>query len=338
MRKVYFRITDSRECEFLSGDDISIPGLIKNDTTIITDENLAKIYEGELKPYRKIIIPAGEEGKSLNSLENIFCTLLKFGIEKKSLIAAFGGGSVCDITGLAASLYKRGCRAVYIPTTLLAQADAALGGKTAINFAGIKNLLGTVRQPEQIISCPRYLNSLGYDEFSNGLAEIVKTSLIADNDLFLYLLENKEKIKNRSYEHIEHITYSSALHKMRLVEADPFDRNIRQYLNFGHTFANAAEPVLKIAHGKAVSIGIIKDLEISHKLGILCEQVLRKARLLLAFFNLPVDIESISSKISANMSEDKKNFNKKLKIVLVRAPGDPLIKKITIKEYMDLLK
>ncbi|MEB3780922.1 MAG: 3-dehydroquinate synthase [Desulfurococcales archaeon] len=219
-----------------------------------------------LKVHR-IPLRGGEGVKSLEGVKHIWLSLLKTGATRDSLVIAMGGGSILDAAGFAASTYMRGCKLAYIPTTLLAQADAAIGGKNGINLEG-KNIIGTFRIPELTIIDPEVLESLPEDSYVDGLAEVVKHAVIGGKWFMELLVDNVEPILSRDTSLLEKVIYHSVSVKASIVERDPFERWDRMILNYGHTIGHALEKASNytISHGKAVSIGMSIEGLIASKL------------------------------------------------------------------------
>ncbi|MCX6153806.1 MAG: 3-dehydroquinate synthase [Candidatus Kapabacteria bacterium] len=296
-------------------EDTSIGNNDSSETNLITD----KIIE----------IPAGEDSKSFETIEYIINKFIEFGVDRSYFILGFGGGVVCDITGFAASIFHRGLRFGFIPTTLLAQVDASIGGKNGINFNNIKNVCGIIRQPEYILSDYRTLQTLEQSEFENGLSEIIKTALVADSELY-DIIEAFSDISNLQM--LEQIIFRTAMAKAKIVESDETETGLRKILNFGHTFGHAVESIAKISHGRAVGIGMIKALELSVKLNNLDPEILIRVKKLLIKFNLPYEIEIDQKPLIDKILKDKKKESDKMNFILLDKIGKARIKEISIRE------
>jgi len=231
---------------------------------IICDSNTLKFCLSELilkcpllKDAEIIELEPGEESKDLNIINNIWQTLTEYGADKKSLVINLGGGVVSDIGGFAASTFKRGIDFINIPTTLLAMADASIGGKTGINFGGIKNHIGTITQPKGVFINTGFLNTLPLDHLKNGFAEIIKIALIKDKSLFKQI---SGLTIEKSFDHPDVIKRSVQL-KNLIVKKDPQEKGLRKILNFGHTAGHALESLFlekpePLLHGEAIAIGM----------------------------------------------------------------------------------
>lgn len=279
---------------------------------ILTDENtiqhcyprLCKVFQGKFD-FQLITIPAGEEQKNINTVSRIVESLLESFVQKNTLLLAIGGGVLCDIAGFTASIYKRGIPFAYLPTTLLAMVDASIGGKTGVNYQHQKNMMGVINQPAAIFINESYLETLSEIELKNGYAESLKHALIADADLF-------EKINYKTASQIDCI-HRSANIKMKFVEADEQENNVRKALNFGHTIGHAFESYSyaiqkPISHGFAVAYGMYCEAYLSlQKSMISVNDFLLISTKILETFE-PYEIhESAIPKLISLMRNDKKN-------------------------------
>lgn len=272
-----------------------------------------------------IIIRSGENYKNLEAVEKIWNFLINNGVERKSLIINLGGGMLCDLGGFAASTIKRGIRYLNIPTTLLAMVDAAIGGKTGINFQGLKNEIGLINQPEDVFINIKFLETLDLDNILSGYGEMIKYSLIYNKD-------NWQKISNfdittRDYNKLSELILTSVNIKKHFVENDPFEKDIRRALNFGHTFGhafesfslNSNEPIL---HGKAIAWGMICETYLSFIRAGLDEKSLYDIcnYIVATFGKLVISINNYD-KYYELMTHDKKNENNKINCSLVPEIG-----------------
>ncbi|MBI5755090.1 3-dehydroquinate synthase [Candidatus Peregrinibacteria bacterium] len=244
---------------------------------IITDFNVEKLYGKKLAQIcreknitiDRIILPSGEKTKTLQTIERIAESLLKKGFDRGSMLIALGGGVIGDITGFTAACFMRGIPFIQIPTTLLAMVDASIGGKTGVNMPSGKNMIGAFYQPKQVIIDPKFLQTLSDNEYRNGLAEIVKHAVIFDAEFFNFLENNVKKILNRDLSTLNKIIIQSCKIKVKIVEKDEKEKNVRILLNYGHTFGHALEQMFhyKISHGLCVAEGmkIINKLAVEKK-------------------------------------------------------------------------
>lgn len=316
--------------------------LCKKQIFIVTDSNVFAWYRhdlwrifGDNVPIH--IIPAGETAKTFRNLTAILQAMLDSNMKRNCTIVAFGGGVVGDIAGLAASLYMRGVRFVQVPTTLLAQVDSSVGGKTAIDFGGVKNIIGTFYQPEEVIVDPRFLSTLPDREIRCGLGEIVKYSAI-NADIFRLVNENIGNLKSSDF--LEEITYCCIKHKAEVVAEDEHDLSgLRKTLNLGHTTAHALELYYrKKSHGEFVMIGIFYELYIAEKLNM-CELAYAdsiKNLITSVIKRIPAydDIENAA----ALARFDKKNNDSNISLVVPVSEGRCTELKLPADKYVQMLK
>lgn len=317
----------------------------KKRVIIITDKNVAKLHLKKLIRSLKrqkilvkyIVLPAGEKTKNVFYLNKLLEEIIKLGVDRKDTLIALGGGVVGDITGLAASILLRGINYIQIPTSLLAQVDSSVGGKTGINSKNAKNLIGTFLQPKAVIIDVLTLKTLSKRQLKCGYAEIVKYSLIDDKRFFTWLEKNGKKIiEGNSGMQVEAIK-RSCLKKAKIVQLDEKEHGIRSLLNLGHTFGHALESVSQysssLLHGEAVSIGIILAFKFSQKKKLLKEKTTKTVENHFMKIGLPTKIKDIksrpisTSKILNHMLRDKKIENKKLTLILSKGIGNCFIVK-----------
>lgn len=291
-------------------------------------------------------IDATESSKDISTVMDICAWLLSEGADRSAMLLAVGGGITTDMAGFAASIYKRGIRFAYIPTTLLAQVDAAIGGKTGVNFSGLKNMIGVIRQPEFTYECPEVLETLPYREFKGGSAEMLKTFIIEDKggnyEKAVEVLGAINASKNKALAIREHrgslleLIHAAAAVKAGVVGRDQFEKGERRKLNLGHTFAHAIENEsgYGISHGEAVAIGMVMAAELSDRLGLTDGQMEEKLRKDLSKCGLPVDCPCEKSRLAAAMEKDKKAENGIMHFVLMKAIGDVVIKDMHVKEAL----
>ena len=312
-----------------------------NQCLLIVDKNVPKKLINKVLrhlPKKEITIyyfNANEKNKNQENINKILSVLLKKNFNRNDCLISIGGGITGDVSGFAASMFKRGLKFVNIPTTLLAQVDSSIGGKTGINTKYGKNLIGAFYQPSLVISDINFLRSLPKRELVCGYGEILKHALITNKNFFLFLNKNGTKILNLKSPLIEKTIYKSCVIKKKVVEADEKEIGIRKILNFGHTFAHAYEATLgysqKLNHGEAVILGI----KTAAKFGLL-NKILNHADFMLIEnhlkqLSLPRDINKYFSKKNLNqilsfMKKDKKNITKKINLILLKKIGSPIYK------------
>ena len=279
---------------------------------------------------RPVLVPEGEAAKDWDELYKLLAALADLNVSRGTPIVALGGGSVGDLAGLAASLFKRGCPVVHVPTTLLSQADSAVGGKTAIDAFGEKNLVGTFHQPALVIADPAFLDTLDERQLRSGYAEIVKYGLIDDPALFGWCEANGRGVLAAHRDRREQAICSAIRAKARIVAGDVTDRNgQRALLNLGHSFAHAIEAeagLCTVLHGEAVALGTALAFRFSSEIGLCPAADTDRVIAHLADAALPVRLEDVGlSKRGATLVEwirrDKKNSTGRVALVLVHGIG-----------------
>ena len=287
---------------------------------------------------KKVVIPSGEENKKLSSVEKIWLFLSQNGADRKSLVVNLGGGMLTDLGGFAASTMKRGMDFVNIPTTLLSQVDASVGGKTGINFNGLKNEIGVINQPTNVFIDTKFLQTTDNKNFNSGFAEMVKHGLIADAEHLDDI--RKYDLYNRDYSVLRKIIADSVAIKDSFVFRDPYESGIRKALNFGHTAGHAFESYALMSgkpllHGFAVAYGMIVELYISHKKCKLLEDTLNQYAywLLDVYGKYPIE-ESQFEILYQFMTHDKKNENGTINFTLIPSVGKVKINQICDKDLI----
>tara|TARA_A100001011_G_scaffold44196_1_gene41429 strand:- start:240 stop:1346 length:1107 start_codon:yes stop_codon:yes gene_type:complete len=290
-------------------------------------------------------LKANEKNKNLNTTNNILKVLLEKNFSRQDCLFAIGGGITGDISGFAASQFKRGLQFINIPTTLLAQVDSSIGGKTGVNTKFGKNLVGTFYQPKLVIADINFLNSLHVREIICGYGEILKHSLISDKRFFKFLKKELSNILNLRSPFIEKSIIESCKIKKKVVEKDEKEKNLRKILNFGHTFAHAFEASLnyskKLNHGEAVILGIFTALKFSYYNKFLGRDEYFSIKEHIESSNLPYNIKKYFSlkhlnRILTFMIKDKKNNSEKINLVLLKKIGNPMINKTYKKSVLKL--
>jgi len=272
---------------------------------------------------------ASELNKNQINVNKILAILLKKNFHRNDCLISVGGGITGDVSGFASSIFKRGIKFVNIPTTLLAQVDSSIGGKTGINSIHGKNSIGSFYQPSLVISDTIFLKTLPKREIVCGYGEILKHSLIANKKFFLFLSKNLNKIINLKKPFIEKSIHQSCLIKKKIIEIDEKEKNLRKILNFGHTFAHAYEAALKyskkLSHGEAVMLGIMNASKFSFNNNLLSKKELELINDHLTQFKLKKKISSINlNHIVSFIKKDKKNTNNKINLILLKKIGKPV--------------
>lgn len=318
--------------DLLSSDSLLKQHIHSKQVMIVTNETVAPLYLQKIidgltgLDVKTIILPDGEQYKTLDILERVFDKLLENKFSRNSTLIALGGGVVGDIGGFAAACYQRGIAFIQVPTTLLAQVDSSVGGKTGVNHALGKNMIGAFYQPECVIADTRVLDTLDDRQLSAGIAEIIKYGLIRDKVFFEWLEDNIEAILNRDVAALGHAIERSCQNKAEIVSEDEREAGIRAILNLGHTFGHAIETGAgygKYLHGEAVAIGSCQAAYLSFQEGWLSANDMERIISIFKKVNLPVTPpEDLSSKQFIElMSVDKKNVDGKIRLILLKAIG-----------------
>jgi 3-dehydroquinate synthase len=318
---------------------------------LIIDKNISKKIVSKIK---KSLIKkntyvyfykASEVNKNQYNVNKIINILLNKNFSREDCLISIGGGITGDISGFAASLFKRGLKFINIPTTLLSQVDSSIGGKTGVNTRYGKNLIGSFYQPSLVISDIQFLKTLPRREIICGYGEILKHSLIANKNFFNFLNKNSNKIFNLVSPFIEKTIYESCKIKKNVVEKDEKEKGLRKILNFGHTFAHAYEASLdyskKLNHGEAVILGIKTALNFSLKKNLLKKNEYNSIINHISNSNLPSEIKNFFkikdlNKILSFMLKDKKNNSDKISLVLLKKIGLPIINKKYSKKSLGI--
>lgn len=288
---------------------------------IVTDENIQRLYGEAFSQYDTITIGLGEGHKTLDTMAHIYTELIRLGVDRSSFIVAVGGGIVCDVTGFAAATFMRGVPYGFVATTLLAQVDASVGGKTGVNFGGYKNMVGVFSQPRFVICDPHLLATLPEAEVLCGLAEVVKHGAIADRDLFAYLQSKVRAALALEPEVMEHLVHRSVVIKAGVVNEDETEQGRRRILNFGHTVGHAVEKLSGVPHGQAVSIGMQVAARFSTRLAGLPKDQAQALIQLLVDFGLPTALELPKEQVAEALHKDKKKSGDQIHYVLIEEIG-----------------
>lgn len=307
---------------------------------IVTDTNVAPYYLEIVKEQLErcclqvdeFVFSAGENHKNLNTVKDLYEFLILKHYDRQDLLVALGGGVVGDLTGFAAATYLRGISFIQIPTTLLAQVDSSIGGKTGVDFDSYKNMVGAFHMPKLVYTSLNSLMTLTDEQFSCGMGEVIKHGMIKKEAYYHWLLENSDAIMARNLDVCEEMVYESNLIKRDVVEKDPTEKGERALLNFGHTLGHAIEKLMnfQLLHGQCVALGCVAASYISAMRGELSFEEVFAARNAFAKFELPVSIESYGlnlDEIITVSKSDKKMDSNHVKFILLHRIGDAYIDK-----------
>lgn len=315
---------------------------------IVTDSNVGKLYLEELigllEPISakcvSYVFEAGEASKNTDTVGKVYEHLILNSFDRKDLLVALGGGVVGDLTGFTAATYLRGIDFVQVPTSLLAQVDSSIGGKTGVDFMQYKNMVGAFYMPKLVYMNLSVLKTLPQRQISSGMGEIIKHGLIKDSGYFSYIMEKSDSIKAMDMEALEELVYGSCEIKRKVVENDPKEQGERALLNFGHTLGHAIEKLsgFSMYHGECVAVGMAGAGYISQKLGYITKEQLAMIEATIQSYGLPVRIPGFShtpEEILAATKLDKKMESGKVKFIVLKEIGNAVItKELTDEEIL----
>ena len=313
----------------------AVSGLLpEKGVIIITDDNVNRLYGDKFPKIPVFSLSPGEESKKLEVIEYLAEQLLLAGIDRSGFVLAVGGGVVCDIAGFLASVYMRGIRCGYVSSTLLSQVDASTGGKNGVNLGGSKNILGTIRQPEFVICDPEMLQTLPEHDYLSGLAELIKTAVIGDKELFDLIEKSFEKIMSRDTDLLAILIAKSVRFKGLVVSEDEKETGLRRILNFGHTFGHAIEMQKGVSHGFAVASGMVLATEFSFKRRYI--NLVEKQRIirLLERFKLLTELDLTGNQMEELVLHDKKKTGTEIHFVFTQGIGKAIVEKIPVDDVL----
>lgn len=309
----------------------------KADAIIITDNNIYTTHPQIFEGWKVIVIKAGEEFKQQSTVDFIIGELIAKNADRNTFIVGVGGGVVTDITGYAASIYMRGLRFGFVPTTILAMVDAGIGGKNGVDVGIYKNLAGLIKQPQFLLFDYSLLDTLPTAQWINGFAEIIKHACIKDADMFALLegesIETFQKDKNKLALLIE----KNVAIKTTVVVQDQFEKGDRKLLNFGHTLGHAIENMYQLPHGHAISIGMMAACSISINRSNLSKVDSRKIQALLEQYHLPTQFNFDKKRIWEVLKMDKKRAANNMNFILLNTIGEAIIQSIPMEELEEMI-
>lgn len=334
-RKFCYDIVFEKSFDNLAGE-LSALGIQERRICIVTDSNVAPLYAGEVekalsgscKEVKIFSFAAGEESKNLETVQALYTFLIENRFERKDMLLALGGGVVGDLTGFAAATYLRGIDFVQIPTTVLAQVDSSIGGKTGVDFSKYKNMIGAFYMPRLVYMNTSVLQTLPERQFYAGMAEVIKSALIKDGYFYEWLINSLYEIYEKDEETILKMIYNCCNIKRLVVEKDPTEQGERALLNFGHTIGHAIEKAMnfKLLHGECVSLGMVAASFIAYKREMLTFDEYYEIRDMMVPFNLPITIEDVDPQEILRLTKsDKKMEAGKVKFILPKKIGKAVI-------------
>jgi len=328
-----YRFSEKISDAYFDADFAMLENLVKKESVIlITDENVFAKQKEKFSAWKTIVLKAGERFKNQNAVNEIIDQLIEFNADRQSFIVGVGGGVVTDIAGFAASVYMRGIKFGFVPTSILGMVDASVGGKNGVDVGVYKNLVGVIRHPDFLLFDYSFLETLPNEEWINGFAEIVKHACIKDENMFDLLKEKTLKDFQNSKHDIGKLIERNVDIKYNVVANDEFETADRKLLNFGHTIGHAIENTAKLPHGSAVSIGMVAACIISEKINGFSHEETEKVKQLLSKYHLPVAFDFDKQKTWEILLHDKKKSGSDMNFVVLDKIGKASIKKISLTD------
>lgn len=317
-------------------DELAQLNITDQKLCLVTDSQVNELYGDEVTGLLSVhcagvcrfVFTAGEEQKTLKTVQELYELLIKERFNRQDLLIALGGGVVGDLTGFAAATYLRGVDFIQLPTTLLAQADSSIGGKTGVDFDGYKNMVGAFKMPRLVYMNTAALKTLSERQYYNGFAEIMKHGLIRDAHFYEWLLDNMYEICARETAVLTEMIIKSCTVKKTIVEKDPREQGERALLNFGHTIGHAIEKAVdfRLYHGECVALGAVAAAYISWRHSLLSQEEYLEVRDMFVPFNLPISVENlVPEEILRLTKADKKNTGDAIKFILLKKVGKAVI-------------
>lgn len=321
--------------------------IAKRKLCIVTERNVASYYlnefqellESHCSKLKIFIFQEGEENKNLQTVQQLYRFLIQHEFDRKDMLIALGGGVTGDLTGFAAATYLRGIDFIQVPTSLLAQVDSSIGGKTGVDFMSYKNMVGAFYMPKLVYININTLKTLSERQFHSGLGEVIKHGLIQDAEYYRWIRDNREKIAAREPDALAVMVEGSCRIKRAVVEEDPKEQGIRAYLNFGHTFGHSIEKLMdfKLAHGECVAIGAVLASKMSLERGYISKEAYEEIKEIFDYFDFPdVPAELDCCDIIAETRHDKKMEHGSIKFVLLKEIGKAEVFRDVTEEEMSV--
>ena len=306
--------------------------LQKDKTVFITDENLYAAHPEKFSGWKTIVIKAGEQFKNQQTIDSVIEQLIDLQADRQTFILGIGGGVVTDIAGFVASIYMRGVKFAFAPTSILAMVDASIGGKNGIDVGVYKNLVGVIRHPEFLLYDYSFLETLPDAEWVNGFAEIIKHACIKDHEMFHFLQQHSLAKFQSSLKETASIIRKNVDIKYNIVANDELETGDRKLLNFGHTIGHAIENTSKLPHGHAISIGMLAACKISEAINDFDKEQTEKVKELLIQYELPVTFDSNKEKTWEILLHDKKKSGSNMSFIVLNKIGSASVKSIPLDQ------
>jgi len=308
----------------------------KENTILITDDNIFSSQSGRFDGWKTIVLKAGEKFKNQKTVDEIINRLIELNADRQTFIIGVGGGVITNITGYAASVYMRGVKFAFVPTSILAMVDASIGGKNGIDVGVYKNLVGVINQPQFLLFDYTFLETLPEKEWINGFAEIIKHACIKDVNMFDFLKEKSLGYFRSSLENIGKLVQQNVEIKYNIVANDERETGDRKLLNFGHTLGHAIENTANLPHGSAISIGMMVACHISETINNFSKVETEKIKELISQYHLPVSFETNKEKAWEILLHDKKKSGNDMNFIVLDEIGKASVKKIPLPQLREI--
>lgn len=336
MKELNFKFSSKNTRFYFDAPFSALETLVdKNNTIIITDDNIFKAHEKKFRGWSVIVLNPGEEFKVQATVDEIIEQLIGFEADRKTFLVGVGGGVVTDLTGYVAAVYMRGISFGFVPTSVLGMVDAAIGGKNGIDVGVYKNIVGTIRQPEFLFYDYTFLKSLPPNEWMNGFAEIIKHACIKDVRLFKLLETKKIRDFQKSSKDLGSLIRKNVQIKATVVQEDEFEKGERRLLNFGHTLGHAIENMYELSHGQAISIGMTAASYISQQVNGFKE--VERVTNLLERYGLPTVADFDRKQAMEVLKMDKKKVSGSMNYVLLEKIGKGAVREIPLTQLEELI-
>lgn len=338
IKKVEHLFTDKKVSYYFGAGFSYLQQIVpQQNTIVITDENIFASHAAKFAGFKTIVIKAGEQYKQQATVDYIFQQLIALEADRKTFIVGVGGGVVTDIAGYAASVYMRGLKFGFVPTTILAMVDASIGGKNGVDVGVYKNLAGLINQPVFLLFDYSLLKTLPQDQWVNGFAEIIKHACIKDAEMFALLENETLESFQKDGDKLAALVERNVGIKTTVVLKDEFENGDRRLLNFGHTLGHAIENNYHLLHGHAISIGMAAACTISEEINNFYSADKQKVIRLIERYHLPAHIKFDREKIWEILKMDKKRSGTEMNFILLNKIGEAVVKPISLVQLKDLI-
>lgn len=336
MKKLSYTFSSQTTRFYFDAEFLYLQELVNKDNSIlITDENIFNAHKKKFAGWNTIVLSPGEEYKVQSTVDEVIRQLIGFGADRKTCLLGVGGGVITDLTGYVAAVYMRGIPFGFIPTSVLAMVDAAIGGKNGVDVGVYKNIVGTIRQPGFLLYDFRLLRSLPQAEWINGFAEIIKHACIKDARLFKLLESKKLGAFQRDPKSLADLITRNVRIKATVVQQDEFETGDRRLLNFGHTLGHAIENLYQLSHGKAIAIGMVIACNLSNQLNGFKEG--QRVVKLINQYGLPASADFDKQKAIEILKMDKKKVSSSMNYILLEKIGKGTVKQIPLQQLEQLI-